>query len=150
MQHAFLNFWSDLQFCSWADAAAYYSPAFRNFVGTAKIIGGKKLNSSSYPLLKPEIVRVTHSPGETTVYYTLRLQDGTKEQDSVTWRHEGGNWQIVYDSRLDAEMAQLEQNRVEIEKNGVLPTDGPSPPPLRLRRPPTKRPNSRPASASRT
>jgi hypothetical protein len=128
VQRAFLNFWSDLQFQSWADAVAYYDPGFRDFVGTAAVIGAKKLNGSNYPLLKPEIARVGNGRGETTVYYTLRLADGSKELASVTWRKEGGNWQIVYDSRLNSELAQLEQDRVEIEKNGSLPTDPNQPP----------------------
>ena len=130
LKNVFLNYWSDLQFRSWANAVAYYDPAFRDFVGTATVIGAKKLNGTTYPLLKPTIVRTGASNGETTIYYTLRLPDGTKELNSMTWRKEGGNWQILYDSRLDAELAQVEQNRVEIEKNGSLPTDpnqGPSP-----------------------
>jgi len=126
VQNAFVNFWSGLQFRSWADAAAFYDPSFRDFIGTASLIGAKKQNGPTYPLLKPAIVRVGESNGETTVYYTLRLADGTKELNSMTWRNEDGNWQIVYDSRLDSELAQLEQNRVEIEKNGSLPEVGES------------------------
>jgi len=123
VQQAFLSFWSDLQFRSWADAAAYYEPAFRQFVGTLKIIGAKRINSSSYPLLKPEIQRIGTRTGETTVYYAVRLPEGTKELDSITWRRQGGNWQISYDSRLDTELNQLEENRVETEKHGKLPTN---------------------------
>ncbi|MGA8745501.1 MAG: hypothetical protein WB507_06530 [Solirubrobacterales bacterium] len=123
VQQAFLNFWSDLQYRSWADAAASYEQAFRKFVGTAKIIAAKRINSSTYPLLKPEIQRIGRRLGETTVYYTVRLPEGTKELNSITWRRLGGNWQIAYDSRLDLELDQLEENRVEIEKNGKLPTN---------------------------
>ena len=123
VQQAFLNFWSDLQFRSWADAVSFYDPAFREFVGTATIVGGKKINGTSYPLLKPEIVRIGDDKGGTTVYYTVRLADGTKELGSITWKKVGGNWQIIYDSRLDSELSQLEQNRVEIEKNGHLRAD---------------------------
>lgn len=129
VQQAFLNFWSDLQYRSWADAAAFYDPAFRQFVGTARIIGAKRLGSSTFPLLKPEIERVGKGPGQSTVYYTLRLPEGNKELDSIAWRDIHGNWQIVYDSRLDTELAQLAQNQVEIERTGTLPTgnQGPSP-----------------------
>jgi len=123
VQQAFLSFWSDLQYRSWADAAAFYAPAFRQFVGTAKIIGAKKLSSSTYPLLKPEIERIGEGSRETTVYYTLRLPEGTKELNSITWKREGGNWQIIYDSRLDNDLDQLMQNQVEIKKKGSLPAD---------------------------
>ncbi len=121
VQSAFLNFWSDLQFRSWSDAAAFYSPAFRDFVGTANVIGAKKLNGSIYPLLKPTIVRIGQGPEGKTVYYSVRETDGTKELASIAWRDEGGNWQIVYDSRLDGELQQLAQNRVELERKGALP-----------------------------
>ncbi len=121
VQQDFLNFWSDLQFRAWPDAAAYFDPRFRRFVGTASVIGAKRLNATSYPLLKPTIVRIHTANGETTVYYTLRLSNGTKELDSITWHKVGGNWQIVYDSRLDGELEQLVEQRVEIEKKGSLP-----------------------------
>ncbi len=123
VQQAFLNFWSDLQYRSWADAAAFYEPTFRKFVGTAKIIGAKRAYSSGYPLLKPEIQRIGKGRGETTIYYTVRLPEGTKELNSITWRHQGGNWEIAYDSRLDTELSQLEENRVELEKSGKPPAN---------------------------
>jgi hypothetical protein len=123
VDRAFDEYWSALQFRSWADAAAYYTPDFRDFVGTAAVIAAKKLEASSYPLLKPSVVRLKESPGEATVYYTLRLADGTKELQSITWRESDGNWQIVYDSRLDGELSQSAQNKVEIETTGVLASD---------------------------
>jgi hypothetical protein len=127
-ERAFLEYWSDLQFRSWADVAAYYDPRFRDFVGTVSLIGAKKLNGSTYPLLKPEIARVNADGDETTVYYTLRLADGSKELDSITWRKDSANWQIIYDSRLDEELAQLAQNKAEIDRGGQLPTDPNQPP----------------------
>jgi hypothetical protein len=123
VEHAFLEYWSDLQYQSWAEAAAYYAPAFRDFVGTAAIIGGKKINASSYPLLKPVIVRVGGGGDLVTINYSLRFIDGAKELASVTWVELGGSWQLVYDSRLDAELRQYAENRVEIEESGTLPTD---------------------------
>lgn len=120
VQQAFLNFWSDLQYRSWSDVAAFYDPAFRKFIGTANIIGAKKLNGSTYPQLKPEIQRIGKSPEATTIYYTLRLPEGTKELNSITLKKDTGNWQVIYDSRLDNELAQLEQNRVELAKTGKL------------------------------
>ena len=123
VERTFDEYWSALQFRSWADVAAYYDPGFRDFVGTASLIAAKKLEASSYAVLKPSVVRVKRTPGEATVYYTLRLADGTKELDSITWREDDGNWQIVYDSRLDAELSQSAQNKVEIETSGVLATD---------------------------
>lgn len=123
MKHAFLEYWSALQFQSWAEVASYYNPSFRAFVGTASIIGAKKVNAPSYPDLKPSIVGFTRRRGLTTIKYTLQFIDGTKELTSVSWRKVGGNWQIVYDSRLDAELSQYAENRVEIEQNGVLPTE---------------------------
>jgi hypothetical protein len=129
VQQAFLNFWSDLQFRSWADATSYYDPPFREFIGTAEIIGGKKINGTSYPVLKPEIVRTGSRNGKTTVYYTLRLADGTKELASITWKKVGGNWQIVYDSRLDSELSQFAQSQVEIENKGTLPASDQPPSP---------------------
>jgi len=121
-ERAFLEYWSDLQYQSWAEVAAYYEPDFRDSVGTAAIIGGKKINGSSYPQLKPEIVRVRTKDDFTTTSYSLQFIDGSKELASITWRKRGGSWQIVYDSRLDAELKQYAENRVEIEENGVLPT----------------------------
>gem|GEM_PF-3404052 len=123
VQHAFLEYWSSLQYQAWAEAASYYDPSFRDFVGTAAIIGGKKLNAPSYPLLKPSIFAVTRKGDLTTIKYVLRLSDGTRERAAVTWRKAGGNWQIVFDSRLDAELNQFAENRVEVAQNGVLPTD---------------------------
>lgn len=123
VQQAFLEYWSDLQYQSWAEAAAYYEPDFREAVGTAAIIGGKKVNAPSYPLLKPEIERVRERGDLATINYSLRFIDGSKELASVTWRKLDGSWQLVYDSRLDAELKQYAENRVEVEENGVLPTD---------------------------
>jgi hypothetical protein len=124
---AFFDYWSSLQYRSWADAAAYYDPHFRDFVGTANIIGAKKANSSAYPLLKPEISRVASRSGSTTINYTLLTPEGITELDSMTWRDRGGNWQIIYDSRLDAELGQDASRRAEIEKTGVPPTGGSTP-----------------------
>lgn len=123
VERAFLEYWSDLQYQSWAEVAAYYEPDFRDSVGTAAIIGGKKINGSSYPQLKPEIVRVRDKGDFTTINYSLQFIDGTKELASVTWRKRAGSWQLVYDSRLDAELRQFAENRVETELNGTLPTD---------------------------
>lgn len=128
VERTFLRFWSALQFQSWAEAAAYYDPRFREFVGTAQVISAKKQNGSSFPALKPAIVSVTKGPrGEKTVHYSLRFSDGSTEQASMTWRQVGDSWQIIYDSRLDAELAQLAQNRVEIKRTGALPTDASQP-----------------------
>jgi hypothetical protein len=122
VQRAFLSFWSNLQYRSWADAAAYYDPSFRNFIGTASIIGAKKYNFSAYPVTKPEITRVNRSPDRATIYYTLVLAEGTKELDSITWRKQDGNWQIIYDSRLDSELGQVAASQAEVEKTGSPPT----------------------------
>ena len=122
-ERAFLEYWSDLQYQSWAEVASYYEPAFRDSVGTAAIIGGKKINASSYPQLKPTIVKVRDNGDFTTINYSLVFIDGSKELASVTWRQDGGSWQLVYDSRLDAELKQYAENRVELEQNGTLPTD---------------------------
>lgn len=132
VQRAFIAYWSSLQFQSWAEVAAYYDPRFRAFVGTSKVIAAKKINTTSFPLLKPTIVKVNTSRGDTTVYYTLRLQDGTKELASMAWRREGGNWQIIYDSRLDAELAQLAQDQV-LAKDGSLTTTPARLPPAAVR-----------------
>jgi hypothetical protein len=123
VERAFLEYWSALQYQSWAEVAAYYEPAFRDSVGTVAIIGGKKINGSSYPQLKPEIAQVRDSDDFTTIDYSLQFIDGTKELASVTWRRLGGSWQLVYDSRLDAELRQYAENRVETELNGALPND---------------------------
>lgn len=123
VEHAFLEYWSALQFQSWAEVVAFYDPSFQDFVGTASIIGGKRLNSSSYPQLKPAITVVTRDHSLTTIKYKLQFIDGTKELASITWRKLDGNWRIVYDSRLDAELNQFAQNQVEIEQNGALPTE---------------------------
>ena len=96
------------------------------------MIAAKKINTTSFPLLKPTIVKVNTSRGDTTVYYTLRLQDGTKELASMAWRREGGNWQIIYDSRLDAELAQLAQDQV-LAKDGSLTTTPARLPPAAVR-----------------
>jgi hypothetical protein len=127
VQRTFFEYWSDMQYRSWANVASYYDPRFRDFVGTASIIGAKKLNGSSYPVLRPELVRVRPSREATTVYYTLRLEDGTKELDSTSWRRDDGAWQIVYDSRLDSELDQLATNRVELEETGAVATDASQP-----------------------
>ena len=127
VQRAFLQYWSALQYQSWAEVAAYYDPAFRDFLGTVPVISAKKQNTSTFPLLKPRIVGLTKSDGDTTVRYTLIFADGTKEQASMTWRQNRGNWQIIYDSRLDAELGQLAQNGAEIKKNGSVPTDASAP-----------------------
>jgi len=121
-EKAFLEYWSSLQYQAWAEAASYYAPSFRDAVGTAAIVGAKKVNAPSYPALKPEIAEVVDKGGLTTVKYTLRLSDGTLERAAVTWEKIGGNWQIVFDSRLDAELNQFAENRVELAQNGVLPT----------------------------
>lgn len=120
---AFLEYWSDLQYQSWAEVAAYYAPDFRDSVGTAAIVGGKKVNASSYPQLKPTIVSVRSDGALTTIKYSLLFIDGSKELAAVTWRKQGGSWQLVYDSRLDVELKQYAENRIELEENGTLPTE---------------------------
>lgn len=114
VDRTFLEFWSNLQFRSWADVAAYYDPSFRDFVGTANVISAKKAGAASYTVLKPAIVRTSSGQGVTTVYYEVTLEDGTKELASTTWRKVGGNWQIVYDSRMDAELAQVAQEKAQL------------------------------------
>lgn len=123
VERAFLEYWSDLQYQSWAEVAAYYLPAFRDSVGTATIIGGKKLNGSSYPQLKPKIVRLRNNGEFTTINYSLRFLDGSTELASTTWRKVGDAWQLAYDSRLDAELKQYAENKVEYALNGALPVD---------------------------
>lgn len=118
VERTFLEFWSNLQFHSWADVVAYYDPHFRDFLGTAKIIEAKKVNGSAYPLIKPELVRTSSSHGVTTVYYRVINPEGARELASATWRNVGGNWLLVYDSRMDAELAQLAQERVTLEESG--------------------------------
>lgn len=122
VKHAFLEYWSSLQFQAWAEAASFYDSSFREEVGTAAIVGAKKVNAPSYPNLKPAIVEVTRQGDLTTIRYTLRLSDGTMERASVAWVKPGGSWQIVFDSRLDAELNQFAENQVEIDQNGALPT----------------------------
>jgi hypothetical protein len=129
VERSFLGYWSSLQFRSWADAAAYYDPGFRDYIGTASVIGAKKVSSSVYPLVKPKIERLSSDGANTTIFYTLLLPDGTKELNSITWRKNGGNWQIVYDSRLDTELGQLATNQAEVKKTGALPSGtGPASP----------------------
>lgn len=129
VQKSFLGYWSSLQYRSWADAAAYYDPVFRDFVGTVSLIGAKKVSSSIYPLVKPKIERLGSDGPNTTIFYTLVLPDGTKELNSTTWRRNGGNWQIIYDSRLDAELGQLATNQAEVKQSGALPSGtGPASP----------------------
>ena len=122
VEQAFFEYWSNLQYQSWADVAAYYDPRFRDYIGTSKVIGAKKLGASSYPLLKPKVVRVSSAHGTTTIYYTLVLPEGTKELGSITWRKDGGNWEIIYDSRLDAELSQAASALAEA-KTGSIPTE---------------------------
>jgi hypothetical protein len=119
VDRTFLEYWSNLQFHSWADVAAYYDPSFRDFIGTTKVINAKKVGATFYPFLKPEIIRVSSSRGVTTVYYSVRLEDGSKELASISWRKVGGNWQIVYDSRLDAELGQLAQEKTQLTEPGT-------------------------------
>jgi hypothetical protein len=123
VKQAFLEYWSALQFQAWAEAASFYKRALRDDIGTAAIISAKKLNAPSYPLLKPSLVAVNERGGLTTIKYSLRLEDGSKELSSIAWSEDEDNWQIVYDSRLDAELSQLAQNKVELANAGVLPTD---------------------------
>lgn len=118
-----MSFWSDLQYQSWAEAVTYYSPAFREFLGTAKLIGAKKVGASLFPLTKPVVVSATEDGGDTTIHYSLVLPEGTKELGSTTWRKEGGNWAMIYDSQLDPELNQYARNQVEIEENGAVSTD---------------------------
>jgi hypothetical protein len=122
-ERAFLSFWSDLQFQSWAEVVSSYNPDLREFIGAANLIEAKKLNGSAYQTLKPEIRRVRRDGDTATIYYSLLMQDGTKELASTTWREADGNWQLIYDSRLDAELNQYARNKVSIEETGALPTD---------------------------
>lgn len=122
VEQAFYEYWSNLQYQSWAEVASYYDPRLRDYIGTSKVIGAKKLGASSYPLMKPKVVRVSSGRGTTTVYYTVVLPEGTKELGSITWRKEGGNWDIIYDSRLDAELSQAALTLAEA-KSGSTPTE---------------------------
>jgi hypothetical protein len=129
-QQAFLAYWSALQFQAWPEVASYYDPRLRALVGTASLIGAKKQNTSTFPDLKPAIVSVdTGGDGDKTIHFTLKFADGSTEQTSTTWRLEGGNWQLIYDSRLDGELAQFAQSRAETEQNGAVRTDESQPEP---------------------
>jgi hypothetical protein len=123
VEQAFLEYWSALQFQAWTEAASYFDPSFRSFVGTAKIISAKKLNGANYPNLKPTVVTLTSHSDLITLRYYVRVTDGTKELASATWRKVGGNWQIVYESRLDAELNQFGVNDVEMKRTGQLPAE---------------------------
>jgi hypothetical protein len=127
VERAFLDFWSALQYQSWAEVAAYYSADFRDFVGTARLIDAKTQNASTFPLIKPEIVGVEEGDQTITLAYTLRFADGTKERASTTWQRNDGSWEMIYDSRLNPELVQLARNRMEIKLTGALPTDAAQP-----------------------
>jgi hypothetical protein len=116
-ERAFLEYWSDLQYNSWADVAGYYDPALRKFIGTAELIQAKKTGSSVYPYLQPDVKSTKTEDGLTTIYYTLTMEDGTTELASTSWRKEGGNWQLVFDSRLDGELAAVAQERVALNED---------------------------------
>lgn len=118
VERAFLEYWSDLQFQAWADVAAYYHPRFRDFVGTARLIDAKKIGATFYPALKPTIERTADDDGESSVYYSLRREDGTKELATTTWVRADGNWRMIYDSRLDAELNQAAQEKVQLAAGG--------------------------------
>jgi hypothetical protein len=118
VERTFLEYWSDLQFQAWADVAAYYDPRFRDFIGTAALIDAKKVGATFYPSLKPTIERVTDGQEEASVYYSLRREDGTKELASTTWRRSDGGWRMIHDSRLDAELNQAAQERVQLTAGG--------------------------------
>jgi hypothetical protein len=120
---SFLELWSDLQYQSWAEVAAYYSPGLRRFIGTEELVGAKKVDASTFPVTKPEIGRIKEDGPETTIYYSMALPGGTRELGSTTWRKEGGNWEMIYDSRLDAELNQFARNRVETEEHGAPSTE---------------------------
>jgi adenine-specific DNA methylase len=127
VDRTFFEYWSNLQFHSWADVAAYYDPSFRDYIGTATLINAKKVGASSYPALKPELVRTNSGQGVTTVYYTVTMEDGTKELASMTWRKVGGSWQIIYDSRMDAELSQVAQEKVQLAEAGSTPPSAEQP-----------------------
>jgi hypothetical protein len=130
VERTFLEYWSDLQYNSWADVAAYYDPEFRDFIGTAELISAKKTGASVYPYLQPDIQSTQTADGLTSIDYTLTMEDGTTELASTTWRKNNGNWQLVFDSRLDGELAAVAQERVglgEGDREGVtteLPPSG--------------------------
>jgi hypothetical protein len=123
VERSFLEFWSSLQFQSWADVAAFYDPRFRDFIGTAKLVDAKKVGTSFYPYLKPAIVRVSAEDEGSSLYYMLRLEDGTRELSSTTWREVDGNWQLIYDSRLDGELNQAAQERARLAEGGAEASD---------------------------
>jgi hypothetical protein len=129
VERVFLNYWSSLQFQDWPEVATYYDPKLRNFIGTATLIGAKKLNALSFPQLKPRIVKVNSTANNASVYYTLSLPDGTTEFNSALWRHGRGTWHLIYDSRLDSELSQLAQSRVELDKTGQAPVVSSTPSP---------------------
>jgi hypothetical protein len=117
-ERAFLEYWSDLQYNAWADVTAYYDPAFRDFIGTAELISAKKTGSSVYPYLRPDIKSTETADGLTSINYTLTMEDGTTELATTTWRKNDGNWQLVFDSRLDGELAAVVQERVALGEDG--------------------------------
>jgi hypothetical protein len=123
VDQAFLEYWSALQFQAWPEAASYFAPGFRKLIGSAAIIGAKRLNGANYPNLKPKIVGITSHDDLTTLRYYVWLSEGTKELGAATWRKVGGNWQMIDESRLNAELNQFGVNEVEIKRTGVLPTD---------------------------
>ncbi|MGC1165455.1 MAG: hypothetical protein WA862_05040 [Solirubrobacterales bacterium] len=118
VERTFLEYWSNLQFNSWADVVAYYDPEFRDYIGTATLIAAKKTGASVYPYLQPEIKETKTEDGLTTVYYTLSMEDGTTELASTSWRRSDGNWELIFDSRLDGELSAFAQERVALGEEG--------------------------------
>ncbi len=110
--HAFLEYWSDLQWQDWVSALGRYSPGFRRVVGTSKILEALKYQASFYRSVKPKIERESTRQALTTVRYSFDTS-GTRRLSSTILRKQDGRWTLVFDVLLNGALQSWAQTRTQ-------------------------------------
>jgi hypothetical protein len=111
--HAFLEYWSELQWQEWISAVDRYSAGLRRVVGTSRILEALQHQASFYRAVKPKIEREATRKGLTTIRYSYIDSAGTRRLSSTIWRMEDGRWTLVYDGLLDGALQSWAQTRTQ-------------------------------------
>jgi hypothetical protein len=113
VQRALLDYWSSLQFHAWPQAIGFLDPGLRNAIGIVRLTQALESAAGSFQATAPQIVSVQKRGRLTTIQYRLRQGEGGNRLESSSWRREGGEWAIVFDSGLNPLLRTYVQTSID-------------------------------------
>jgi hypothetical protein len=112
VQRAMLDYWSSLQFHAWPQAISFLDPRLRDLLGTERLSRALEAGAGAFQATAPQIVSVQTRGRITTIQYRLRAEGGDRLESS-SWRREGGDWAIVFDSGLNPVLRVYAQTSID-------------------------------------